>query len=97
MRARLVDGTIITLEKDCDCLTHDGPHWLHMDRLYKAMNQKHIAGDRITDDMCWLAFATTERERLREKAYEMESRHIVEILNDMPPSEQVESHLQFRQ
>ena len=22
----------------CNCLTHEGPHWLHMDALYKAKN-----------------------------------------------------------
>ena len=24
----------------CNCLTHEGPHWLHMDALYKAKNHE---------------------------------------------------------
>jgi hypothetical protein len=24
--------------KDCDCITHDGPHWRHMDAIRKAQN-----------------------------------------------------------
>jgi hypothetical protein len=26
--------------KDCTCLTHDGPHWLHMDTISKAQNHE---------------------------------------------------------
>ena len=33
MNAQLQDGSLITLERDCACLTHEGPHWLYMDAM----------------------------------------------------------------
>lgn len=35
MKARLTDGSVVDLPRDCDCLTHAGPHWLHLDTLNK--------------------------------------------------------------
>jgi hypothetical protein len=26
--------------KDCQCITHDGPHWLHMDSYTRASNRE---------------------------------------------------------
>lgn len=40
MKARLTDGSVVELAKDCDCITHDGPHWLHYDALWRAINQE---------------------------------------------------------
>jgi len=41
MKARLTNGTIVTLEKDCGCIIHDGPHWLHADAVWKRLNNEH--------------------------------------------------------
>ena len=41
MRAELESGKIIDLVRDCECITHDGPHWLHMDQLSKQRNYKN--------------------------------------------------------
>lgn len=79
MKARLTDGTVIELVKDCGCLTHEGPHWLHMDDMYRRLNQplrdRALAGDLLAVS----ALATEEIARLREKRHQMESRRIVEI------------------
>jgi hypothetical protein len=29
---------ILTFKKECTCLIHDGPHWLHMDAILKEQN-----------------------------------------------------------
>jgi hypothetical protein len=30
MKAELKDGSVVTLDKGCDCITHNEPHWVHM-------------------------------------------------------------------
>lgn len=30
--------------KGCDCITHDGPHWLHTDRLQFERNLENLRG-----------------------------------------------------
>ena len=37
IRFRLKSGEIIEAKKDCDCLTHEGPHWLHVLDLDHAL------------------------------------------------------------
>lgn len=35
MRAELTDGTVVRLSKECECINHEGPHWVyawHMNR-----------------------------------------------------------------
>lgn len=43
MHAELTNGTIIELVQDCQCLTHTGPHWLHMDEFTQAKNREMLA------------------------------------------------------
>lgn len=40
MRALLTNGEIVELAKDCNCITHEGPHWLHMSQIDKELNHK---------------------------------------------------------
>lgn len=40
MKALLKDGTVIALQKECECTIHDDPHWLYMDRSWHARNQQ---------------------------------------------------------
>lgn len=89
--ARLESGEIVTLEKECECLPeiHDGPHWLHMDAYDKGVSQGFL--DRLMRDVAennWRDFplaqqalAQNELRRLRNKRFEMERRHIVEIFH----------------
>lgn len=80
MKARLSTGEVIELEQDCDCVIHEGPHWLHMDSVDKSLNrplyERAIRGERLAA----YAFARQEQRRLSTKLREMESRNIVEIL-----------------
>lgn len=72
MKARLTDGQVVDLVKDCECRTHEGPHWLHMDALDRERNRA----------LSPRGFIKEEQARLREKAWNMEHRGIVEILKE---------------
>jgi hypothetical protein len=37
VKAKLESGEIVTLEKDCDCVIHDGPHWVYMDAFDRRL------------------------------------------------------------
>lgn len=74
MKAKLTNGEIVELEKDCGCTHHDGPHWLHMDRLYRRKNLKLIGVGNTR------GFATEEVARLNLKEHEMTSRGIEELI-----------------
>lgn len=82
MKARLTDGSVVELVKDCGCVIHEGPHWLHMDEVSKRLNQplreKALTGSQLAA----YALATEEIARLREKRYQMESRRIAQLLPD---------------
>lgn len=81
MYAKLTDGRTVELEKDCECITHDGPHWLHMDRIDKELNAELLArGDYLS----LIAFAQGESRRLDEKLRNMESRKISELISQNP-------------
>lgn len=73
---------------DCGCLTHDGPHWRHMDALWRERNlailERAKALPLETPQDGWrhhlalLAFVQEESRRLHDKAAELEreeSRH----------------------
>lgn len=53
-----------TLPKDCDCLSHNEPHWLYMDKLIFQRNL-HIL--RRGGALSVRAFALEEAARLKEK------------------------------
>jgi hypothetical protein len=80
MQARLKDGSTVTLEKDCECQTHEGPHWLHMDSLHREMNQDFLKKAQAGNSLAAMGFAQEEQARLSEKLWAMESRGIAEIL-----------------
>ena len=71
---RLTDGSIVRAEKDCSCVTHDGPHWLHMDDLDKKRVQPFYESKQ------GFAIVALELHRLREKARYMEAHHIDEVI-----------------
>lgn len=80
MKAELENGEIITLEKDCDCITHEGPHWVHLDRIYKEKNQIILSrGGRYSVE----AFCQEECARLDEKERQMKQRGILRIYGDI--------------
>jgi len=68
------------LKKDCDCVTHDGPHWLHVDKLHSEANQKLKNSNDII--LAARGFAIEECARLEFKRLSMVSRGIEELLED---------------
>ena len=80
VRARLSDGSVVELEKDCGCVIHEGPHWLHMDEVDKQLNARLRERAFKGEFLAVHAFALAEARRLGEKLREMESRNIEEIL-----------------
>jgi hypothetical protein len=42
MKAELTSGEIVTLSKECGCITHHEPHWVHMWRMERDMTLKRI-------------------------------------------------------
>lgn len=76
MKVELKSGEIVTIEKDCECITHNGPHWVHMDRTWKKMNQEMPA----TSPLTLHARAEAEVRRLDEKGRMMKSLGIVRLI-----------------
>lgn len=61
--------------QDCDCITHAGPHWLHMDRLDRERTRRMLDQlDPTSPQAPALAgyIAAHEAERLRSKRAHME-------------------------
>lgn len=71
------DGAKKPRDNDCGCLTHDGPHFLHMDEYTRQANRKllHWAQDGGAMAEVYLyRFCELELIRLREKRLWMEQR-----------------------
>lgn len=60
-------------DKDCGCVTHEGPHWLHMDNLDRAEVK------RMLDSGNPRGAIVLDLARLGRKRYEMESRGLTEV------------------
>ena len=78
MRARLTNGEVVTLEKDCTCTAHEGPHWLHMDQMERAEASRAIKAQ----DLFELIFI--DQARLQAKAWHMNRQGIVELIPEGP-------------
>jgi len=85
MKFKLRDGSIVEARAECSCGTHTGPHWLHMDRIWKADNAQL---ERIGTPQALLGYMAAESHRLRDKADTMERKGIVEIIYDETPADQ---------
>lgn len=81
VEVRLESGETITLAKDCDCVMHEGPHWLHMDEVDKRLNtplrERAMQGELLAVK----AFVEAELRRLGSKRREMERLKIAEIIS----------------
>ncbi len=76
MKARLENGSIVTLEKDCSCIDHEGPHWLHSDHLFHQLNLQLLGPGQLQTK----AFAIEEQARLTRKLSIMKAKRIAELL-----------------
>lgn len=44
-----MDGSVVNAPKDCECVCHEGPCWLHCDYLLNRMHTENILGIRILE------------------------------------------------
>lgn len=79
MKFRMFDGSVVDAVKDCECMTHTVPHWVHMDNISRMLNGRLLEGGSFLGTM---GFAKEEGARLRVKLFELESRGIVEIIKE---------------
>lgn len=76
------------IEKDCDCIHHDGAHWIHMNNVSKRMNRQWLQsaiecnGGEINPGIAQ-GFAVKERARLRELTYQMGVNGVDKIPGDL--------------
>lgn len=73
-RFRLEDGSVVEAPQDCECRSHTGPHWLHMDDVRKASSRRLLEAGNAQGHI------VEELARLREKRWYMERLHVVEIV-----------------
>lgn len=85
MKAELINGTIVELAKDCECLTHEGPHWIHMDRLWYERNMTLLDGEWSQQKA--FALASQELLRLTDKSKTMERLTIKRLISSEAVSE----------
>ncbi len=71
------DGRTIPLEKECDCIIHEEPHWIHMDSLKHKLNQKYL--EKPTQ-LNMQALSILESARLKEKEFHFNRLGIAQIM-----------------
>lgn len=76
VKYRLADGSIVVAAKDCTCSDHDGPHWLYINDHWRASNERLRSAGNIR------GFLHEDLPRVRQKRFEMERQHIVEIIRE---------------
>ncbi len=62
------------LPKDCGCITHDGPHFVHMQEILHEKNLKLLESQSI---FAPIAFSREEIARLRELRIELLRRWLI--------------------
>lgn len=86
--AELTSGEIVELQNDCGCITHNGPHWLHMINLERALNADAVknfrepktVGEKIEHQLAIIYMAGKEQARLKRLEAELTSRGIVRLI-----------------
>ena len=68
MKFQMANGTVRDAVKDCDCLTHSGPHWLYMDAFWKERNRELLM---TRTELGTRGFIVEENARLQAKANAM--------------------------
>lgn len=79
MKAELKSGEIITLAKECECVTHNDPHWIYMDRLDHERNRWPLTQPQPTF-LGLIGMASEEVTRLAEKRRNFERLGIVRVI-----------------
>jgi hypothetical protein len=76
MKAELLTGEIVTLEKGCNCITHNEPHWVHMDTAWRESNRKMLdptGKDAMQQYFGAMGIAVEDLARLDQKLRMMKS------------------------
>jgi len=79
MLGELPDGTTIKLQKGCECICHNEPHWAYIDKLVHENNRKLISYGSLGA----FGFAKEEIARLHEKAAAFRSLGIVRMIPEL--------------
>jgi hypothetical protein len=79
MKFRMFDGSVVDAVKDCECVTHTVPHWVHMDNINRMLNDRLLEGGSFLGT---IGFAKEEGARLSVKLFELKSRGIIEIIKE---------------
>jgi hypothetical protein len=90
MKAELLTGEIVTLEKGCNCITHNEPHWVHMDTAWRNSNRKMLdpAGkDAMQQYLGTMGIAVDEEARLDQKLRMFKSLGITRLIPE--PSDEL--------
>ena len=72
-------------DRDCGCVDHTGPHWMHMDKLWYSRNQVLLAVLRDETkpyhdrELAYFAFCQGEQLRLTEKLAHMQISDFIEV------------------
>jgi hypothetical protein len=94
VKAELTTGEIVMLIKDCNCCTHNDPHWTYMDRVSRALNRKLLDPEGKTPEQRYygaIGCAKEDLVRVQAKIREMKQRGIVRLIpeeSDEPTDEQ---------
>ena len=95
VQAVLESGETVVLLKDCDCVTHDGPHWVHADEAWREANRNMFARAQSTGTPADLAhyachgFAVEELARLTSLEHSLRHRRIARLVRcDVAVTEQ---------
>ena len=82
IKAELTDGSIIALDGPCEagCITHTGPHWLHVDRIERWMND--VERFNTVSPVLIRRLAELEIKRLQEKRRHMQNAGIARLIRD---------------
>lgn len=71
---RLADNSVVAAVKDCECRSHDGPHWLYDNDLWRSSNERLRTAGNIR------GFIVADLARVKEKRWHMERENIAEIM-----------------
>lgn len=72
-------------ERDCACITHSGPHWLHLDTVAQRLNLALL--EQVTTAEGLHAFGQAEARRLAELEEAMRQA-------GLPPNETIAAYLE---
>lgn len=87
IRAELTDGSIVELEKDCGCTHHDGPHWLHENRVWRQLiKQDCDCGGKGMSEFLYLHCLGAQLRCVDDLLANMHAAGVVRIVREEQPT-----------